>query len=104
MSTFQFELEGFAELDQQLKDIAEVGKLIEARPAGSFVNESNTFVAQAGELAKSGVEKTANYVFGANIIPVGTMTREALAKRATRQATKETLKPGAGTRLSDIGK
>jgi hypothetical protein len=92
------------EVNAQLKALGNTARLTQARPKGSFVNESNTFVAQAGEFAKSGVEKGANYVFGANIIPVGTIAREALGKRAVNQATKESLKPGAGTKISDIGK
>jgi hypothetical protein len=92
------------QVNAQLKALGNTARLTQARPKGSFVNESNTFVAQAGELAKSGAEKTANYVFGANIVPVGTIAREALGKRATKQATRESLKPGAGTKISDIGK
>jgi hypothetical protein len=41
---------------------------------------------------------------GAGIVPVGTMIRESAQKRAAAQQTKESLKPGAGTKLSDIGK
>jgi|GEM_PF-5143124 len=92
------------EVNSQLKALGNTARLTQARPKGSFVNESNTFVAQAGELAKSGVEKGANYVFGAGIVPVGTIAREALGKRAVKQATRESLKPGAGTKISDIGK
>ena len=92
------------QVNAQLKALGNTARLTQARPKGSFVNESNTFVAQASELAKSGAEKTANYVFGANIVPVGTLAREAFGKRATKQATKESLKPGAGTKLSDLGK
>jgi len=92
------------EVNAQLKALGNTARLTQARPPGSFVNESNTFVAQAGELAKSGVEKGANYVFGAGIVPVGTIAREALGKRAVKQATRESLKPGAGTKISDIGK
>jgi len=32
------------------------------------------------------------------------MTREALASRAAAKQTQESLKPGAGTKLSDLGK
>jgi hypothetical protein len=92
------------EVNSQLKALGNTARLTQARPRGSYVNESNTFVNQAAELAKTGVEKTANTLIGAGFIPVGTIAREQLQKRATKQATKESLKPGAGTRLSDIGK
>ena len=88
---------------QQLKALGNVARYTQAQPRGSYVNQSNTFVAGAKELAKSGVEKGLNAA-GLGIIPVGTMTREALAKRAALQQTKESLKPGAGTKLSDLGK
>lgn len=88
---------------QQLKALGNVARYTQAQPRGSYVNQSNTFVAGAKELAKSGVEKGLNAA-GLGVIPVGTMTREALAKRAASQQTKESLKPGAGTKLSDLGK
>lgn len=91
------------ETAQQLKALGNVARYTQAQPRGSYVNQSNTFVAGAKELAKSGVEKGLNAA-GLGVIPVGTMTREALAKRAASQQTKESLKPGAGTKLSDLGK
>lgn len=91
------------ETAQQLKALGNVARYTQAQPRGSYVNQSNTFVAGAKELAKSGVEKGLNAA-GLGVIPVGTMTREALAKRAAAQQTKESLKPGAGTKLSDLGK
>jgi hypothetical protein len=60
-------------------------------------------VAGAKEMAKGGLEKAAN-VAGFGVVPIGTMTREALASRAAAKQTKESLKPGAGTKLSDLGK
>lgn len=92
-----------AETAQQLKALGNVARYTQAQPRGSYVNQSNTFVAGAKELAKGGLEKAAN-VAGFGVVPVGTMTREALAKRAAAQQTKESLKPGAGTKLSDLGK
>lgn len=88
---------------EQLKALGNVARYTQAQPRGSYVNQSNTFVAGAKELAKGGLEKAAN-VAGFGVIPVGTMTREALAKRAAEKQTKESLKPGAGTKLSDLGK
>lgn len=91
------------ETAQQLKTLGNVARYTQAQPRGSYVNQSNTFVAGAKELAKSGVEKTVNMA-GFGYVPFGTMTREALAKRAAEKQTKESLKPGAGTKLSDLGK
>lgn len=92
------------EVNQQLKALGNTARLTQARPKGSYVNESNTFVNQAANLAKSGMEKSANVFLGGGVVPVGTIIRETAQKRATSKATKESLKAGAGTKLSDIGK
>ena len=88
---------------QMLRKLVKTGQYVEARPRGAFVNESNTFVAGAKALAASGLEKALNATT-ANIVPIGTMGREALQSNAIRKQTKEALKPGAGVKLSDIGK
>jgi len=92
------------ETAQQLRTLGNVARYTQAQPRGSYVNQSNTFVAGAKEMAKGGLEKAANVAGFGGVIPIGTMTREALAKRAAAQQTKESLKPGAGTKLSDLGK
>jgi hypothetical protein len=91
------------ETAQQLRALGNVARYTQAQPRGSYVNQSNTFVAGAKEMAKGGLEKAAN-VAGFGVVPIGTMTREALANRAAAKQTKESLKPGAGTKLSDLGK
>jgi hypothetical protein len=91
------------ETAQQLKALGNVARYTQAQPRGSYVNNSNTFVAGAKELAASGLEKGLNAA-GLGIVPVGTMTREALANRAATKQMQESLKPGAGTKLSDLGK
>ena len=88
---------------QMIRNLVKTGQYVESRPRGAFVNESNTFVAGAKALAASGLEKALNATT-ANIVPIGTMGRKALQNRAIKQATKEALKPGAGVKLSDIGK
>jgi len=88
---------------QMLRNLVKTGQYVEARPRGAFVNESNTFVAGAKALAASGLEKALNATT-ANVVPIGTMGREALQNRAIKQQTKEALKPGAGVKLSEIGK
>ena len=93
----------FGEDAQVLKDLAKTGQLIEARPRGSFVNESNTSVANmASQYAKGAAEAGVNVA--AKGLPIGTMGRQFLEKRAARKQVEETLKPGAGVKLSDIGK
>jgi len=93
----------FGEDSQVLKDLAKTGQLIEARPRGSFVNESNTSVANmASQYAKGAAEQGINVA--AKGLPIGTMGRQFLEKRAAAKQVQETLKPGAGVQLKDIGK
>jgi hypothetical protein len=91
------------ETAQQLRALGNVARYTQAQPRGSYVNQSNTFVAGAKELAKGGLEKTVNLA-GFGVVPIGTITREALAKRAADKQVQQSLKPGAGTKLSDLGK
>lgn len=79
---------------QTLQDIGNVARHIQNQPAGSFVNNSNTFVAAAGKSAADIAEGAAN--FAAYGVPVGTMTRRALEGRAGRKAVQQSLRPGAG--------
>jgi hypothetical protein len=90
------------EVNAQLKALGEAARLTQSRPKGSYVNESNTLVGALAEKAKSGAEAGINYAFGG--LPVGTMTREAFGKAVKSKQTKESLKPGAGIKLKDIGK
>jgi hypothetical protein len=90
------------EVNAQLKALGEAARLTQSRPKGSYVNESNTLVGALAEKAKSGAEVGINYAFGG--LPVGTMTREAFGKAVKSKQTKESLKPGAGIKLKDIGK
>jgi len=93
----------FGEDSQVIKDLAKTGQLIEARPRGSFVNESNTSVANmASQYAKGAAEQGINVA--AKGLPIGTMGRQFLERRAAAKQVKETLKPGAGVSLKDIGK
>jgi hypothetical protein len=83
------------EMAEQLQRLGRVARAVQARPAGSFVNESNTFTAAAGEGAKSTAEGIANQMaFG---VPVGTWTRMGLQSREAAKITKERLRPAAGT-------
>ena len=90
-----------AEEAGRLRKIANAGTLIEARPKGSFVNESNTTVS-AGQIAK-------NYLTGVleEIPVVGSVVKPATnlyMQNKMKKEMKESLRPAAGTKLSDIGK
>ncbi len=78
----------------QLETLGNVARYTQAQPRGSFVNNSNTFVAQAGHAAANILEGAANIKAGG--FPVGTIVRQQVAKRAQAKATREALKPGAG--------
>ena len=91
----------FGENSKQIKDLSDVGKLINARPSGSFVNTSNTTTAGA-QLAKQYGMKLAQDV------PVVSHLVEPVMKiRAERKLAREveeTMRPGAGagTKLKDM--
>jgi len=90
-----------AEEAGRLRKIANAGTLIEARPKGAFVNESNSTVS-AGQLAK-------DYVIGVleDIPVVGSVVKPATNlynQGKFKKEMKESLRPAAGTKLSDIGK
>lgn len=89
----------FGEEAQTMRKIAKTGQLIEARPSGAFVNESNTAVAQmAGEYAKRLAAKTP--LVGGLVEPA----MNIMAERQAQKAVSESLRPGAGVKLSNIGK
>lgn len=82
------------EASQTVEKLGNVARYTQEQPRGSFVNNSNTFVASAANAAKSAVEGAAN--FAGHGIPVGTWTREALARRANAKEVARSLEPGAG--------
>jgi len=88
----------FGEDALTLKKIARAGQLVEARPAGAFVNESNT----ALQMAKQYAGRVAGQVpiVGRFVEPA----QQLLQERAAKKEVKQSLKPGAGAKLSDIGK
>ena len=90
-----------AEEASKLRKIANAGTLIEARPKGSFVNESNTTVS-AGQLAKDYVTNVLQDipVLGSVVKPATNLYMQNKMKKEM----KESLRPAAGTKLSDIGK
>lgn len=74
--------------------LGNVARYTQQQPRGSYVNNSNTFVAGATEMAKSAAEGVANRA--AMGVPVGTWTRQALSKRANAREVARSLEPGAG--------
>ncbi len=55
---------------ETLEQLGNVARNTQFQPRGSFVNNSNTFVSQAAEAAKSGIEGAINVKAGG--IPIGT--------------------------------
>ena len=89
----------FGEEAQTLRKIAKTGQLVEARPAGAFVNESNTAVTQmAGEYAKRLATKTP--LVGGLVEPA----LNIMAEKSAKKAVAESLRPGAGVKLKNVGK
>jgi len=85
---------------QTLDTLGNVARYTQEQPRGSYVNNSNTFVAGAANAAKSALEGAANvYAHG---VPVGTWTRQSLAKRAVAKDARRALEPGAGMKLSRL--
>jgi len=92
------------EVNAQLQALGKTARNIQERPAGGYVNESNTFVSGLAEKAKSGAEIGLNYTLGGGVVPVGTMARTAVHNVKEAAKVKQALKPGAGVKLKDIGK
>ena len=91
----------FGENSKQLKDLAEVAKIVEARPKGSFVNESNTATAMGSMVKQYGGELVRRIpVVGAVVEPAA----QVLQQRRINKEVKQSLNPKPKTKLSDIGK
>jgi len=91
----------FGENSQQIKDLAHVGQLINARPAGQYVNTSNTQTA-AAQLAKQyGLKLAQDIPVVRHLVEPAMQMR---AERKLRQEVEETMRPGAGagTKLKDM--
>jgi hypothetical protein len=88
----------FGEDAQMLRKIAKTGQLIEARPTGAFVNEPNTALALAAKYGKKLAEQIP--IVGRIVEPA----RQVLAEQQSKKAVSESLRPGSGVRIKDIGK
>lgn len=90
-------------LAEHMTNLGDVARYSQFQPEGSFVNNSNTFVASAAEKAAALAENAGNYAMPG--LGVGTLVRERVAKRAAEKKVKKSWGPGAGlTRLSDLTK
>jgi len=84
----------------RLKTIGSVGRYTQAQPAGSYFNNSSSFIALAAERAKAAVGKAAETSLNLAVpgAQVGSAIMEARARRAQAKETQRALKPGAGIR------
>ena len=88
---------------QYLDTLGKVAKYTQVQPRGSFVNNSNTFVAGLASKAATAAEKAGNVAVPG--LGLGTDIREALAKRSAQKAVDSHTAPGAGlTKIRDFPK
>lgn len=79
---------------EQLQALGNVARHTQFQPKGSFVNNSNTFVAAAADKAAGALEGAANVA--AHGIPVGTWGRSIIGKVRAGKEVKRSLRAGAG--------
>ena len=91
----------FGEHSKQLQDLAEVSKIVEARPRGSFVNESNTATAIGSAIKEYGADVIKDIPIVRNIVKPAS---RILQERKIAKEVKQSLNPKPRTKLSDIGK
>ncbi len=83
-----------------LQTVGDVANWIQSQPAGSFVNNSNTFTAAAGNAAARTAEGAVNYA--AHGIPIGTFARGLLEKRMAARLARQSWSPEAGLDYQDL--
>jgi hypothetical protein len=90
------------EAASKLKTLGNVANYTQFQPRGTFVNNSNTLVANLAEKGKqaiaAGVEKGGNLLVPG--LQLGTSVMEMRARRAAEAETKKALELGAGTKQS----
>lgn len=89
-----------ASVAQTLDTLGNVARYTQEQPVGSYKNNSNTLVAAAANATKSAMEGGANVA--AHGVPIGTWTRQALAKRSLAKEVRQSLEPGAGVPLNSL--
>lgn len=82
------------ETAQHIDTLGNVARYTQQQPRGSYVNNSNTFVAGVASKAKKGVEMAVNAAVPG--LGLGTAAREALDHRAQSVAVKKILSENAG--------
>lgn len=83
-----------SETADNVERLGRVAGYATSQPKGSFVNNSNTFVAQAANYGADALEGAANVsTFG---IPIGTWARKGFEGIKKRREVKSALAPGAG--------
>lgn len=91
----------FGDQAANLANLVEVGRAIEARPRGAFVNESNTVPAGAALIKENAPALIKSIPYVGEALSIG---KEMLEKRKTAKEVKETLEPGAGIKVKQSGK
>lgn len=86
---------------EKLQALGEYARDTQFQPRGTFANNSNTFVAQAAEKAKSAAEGVANNA--ALGLPVGTWARQKIESRSSAKEVEKALRPGAGIEMKPKG-
>lgn len=79
---------------EQLSTLGNVARYTQFQPRGSFVNNSNTFVAGAADYSASALEGAANVAAGG--VPVGTWARKSVQALSAGKAVRQATAPGAG--------
>lgn len=85
------------QLAEQLNTLGNVARYTQFQPAGSFVNNSNTFVAGAAQYGAGALEGAANVA--AHGIPIGTWARRGAQHVMQGRQVQQALAPGAGIGL-----
>jgi hypothetical protein len=91
----------FGEQAASLMNLVEVGRAIEARPRGAFVNESNTVPAGSSLIKENAPAIIESIPYVGRAINVG---KDILEKRRTAKEVSESLEPGAGIKAEQSGK
>lgn len=89
-----------SKIAEQAQTLGNVARYTQAQPRGSFVNNSNTFVAAAGEHFANAAEGVANVA--AHGVPVGTFARKKLQARSARKSFETATAPEAGLKLKNV--
>jgi hypothetical protein len=88
-------------LAEHVNTLGDVARYTQFQPKGSFVNNSNTFVAAAGEKAADALEGILNYKTGG--IPLASAVRKQMNENKVRKQAEATFAPGAGlTKLNEL--